>query len=56
MEAHKDLEWFGPPECNTLGPLCDVLPELVSQLGEELCLSMHVRKLVEPRVRVCSFL
>ena len=37
-EAHKDLEWFGPPERNTLRPLCDVLPELVCKLGEELCL------------------
>ena len=25
-EAHKDLEWFGPPERNTLRPLCVVLP------------------------------
>ena len=41
-EAHKDLEWFGPPERNTLRPLCDVLPELVCKLGEELCLSLHV--------------
>jgi hypothetical protein len=23
--AHKGLEWFGPPERNTLTPLCDVL-------------------------------
>ena len=56
MEAHKNLEWFGPPEHNTLRPLCDVLPELVRNLGEELCMSLHVRELVEPRVRVnlCS--
>ena len=33
MEAHKDLELFGPPERNTLRPLCDVLPELVCKLG-----------------------
>ena len=32
-EAHKDLEWFGPPERNTLRPLCDVLPGLVCKLG-----------------------
>ena len=52
----KDLEWFGPPERNTLRPLCDVLTELVCKLGEELCLSLHVRKLVGPCVRVnlCS--
>ena len=24
----KDLEWFGPPERNTLRPLCVVLPSL----------------------------
>ena len=41
-EAHKDLEWFGPPKRNTLRPLCDVLPELVCKLGEDLCLSLHV--------------
>ena len=29
-------------ERNTLRPLCDVLPELVCKLGEELCLSLHV--------------
>ena len=27
-EAHKDLEWFGPPERNTQRPLRVVLPEL----------------------------
>ena len=50
------LEWFEPPERNTLRPLCVVLLELVCKLGEELCLSLHVRKLVRPCVRVnlCS--
>ena len=33
MEEHKDLKWFGPPERNTLRPLCDVLSELVCKLG-----------------------
>ena len=42
MEAHKDLEWFGLPERNTLRPLCGVLFELVCKLGEELCQSLHV--------------
>ena len=39
-EAHKDLEWFGPPEHNTLHLLCDVLPDLVCKLGEEQCVSL----------------
>ena len=33
-----DLEWFGPPERNTLRPLCDVLPlprESLRELGAE---------------------
>ena len=57
IEAHKDLECFGPPERNTLRPLCDVLPELVCKLGEEICMSLDVRKLVEknpPFYRGCS--
>ena len=38
-----DLEWFGPPERNTLRPLCDVLAELVCKLGEELSVSACVK-------------
>ena len=52
-EAHKDLEWFGPPERNTLRPLCDVLPGLVCKLGEELWLSLHMLKIVEPPLLPC---
>jgi len=40
------FEWFGPPERNTLRPLCDVLPDLVCKLGEEQCLSLPETKLV----------
>ena len=44
----KDLEWFGPPERNTLRPLCVVLPSLEregvresSSVSEErLCLCL----------------
>ena len=28
------LEWFGPPERNTLRPLCVVLPDTPSVLSE----------------------
>ena len=28
------LEWFGPPERNTLRPLCDVLPK-TEEFGAE---------------------
>ena len=39
-ETHKDLEWFGPPERNTLRPLCVVLPFHESErVRESLCLS-----------------
>ena len=30
------LEWFGLPECNTLRPLCVVLPSLESESSREL--------------------
>ena len=40
-ETHKDLEWFGPPERNTLHPLCVVLPE------PRVCS-------LSPRGRICS--
>ena len=41
------LEWFGPPERNTLRPLCVVLPFL-----ERVCESLCV--LVCVRVNLCS--
>jgi hypothetical protein len=30
--AREGLEWFGPPERNTLLHLCDVLPESLYEL------------------------
>ena len=38
MMNTSGLEWFGPPERNTLRPLCDVLPlprESLRELGAE---------------------
>ena len=45
----EGLEWFGPPERNTLRPLCVVLPSLERErVRESLCVS------VPARVNLCS--
>ena len=47
------LEWFGPPERNTLRPLCDVLPlprESLRELGAE----SSVRLCVLKRASMCT--
>ena len=42
----KDLEWFGPPERNTLRPLCVVLLES-GKLGAESSVRLRVLECIQ---------